>query len=96
MRAVLMVCLTFLVAVPHTTLMHTGCLVLLLAAVQAAPAPLANPMQLATADPDTSVAIRAIKNNDADLAAYLSDPESVCTFFVPTNQAMADWMRWFG
>ena len=36
--------------------------------------------------PDMDAAIKLVKNNEPDLAAYLRDPDSVCTFFVPTGQ----------
>jgi hypothetical protein len=43
-------------------------------------------MELDKTYPDMSTGIKAIRNNNADLAAYLSDPDSVCTLFVPTNK----------
>lgn len=41
---------------------------------------------MAISQPDIKMAIRAVKNNDPDLAAYLADPTSVCTFFAPTDK----------
>lgn len=71
----------------------TGCL-LLLSICQAAAAPASNVMALEKAYPaQMGTALKAIRNNEKDLAAYLEDPDTVCTVFVPTNQAMSDWMR---
>lgn len=62
-----------------------GCV--LLGACQAAAPPAAkNAMELESVYPDMSTGLKAIKNNNKDLAAYLSDPDSVCTLFVPTNK----------
>jgi hypothetical protein len=76
------------------TVYFAGSLLLLLAAAvccQAAPAlPAAvgsNAMALETIYPDEmGTALRAIRNNDKELAAYLASPGTVCTLFVPSNK----------
>lgn len=62
---------------------------MLISVCQAAAPPTAaakNAMALETVYPDMSTALKAIRNNEKELAAYLSDPDTVCTLFVPTNQ----------
>lgn len=68
----------------------TGCL--LVAISQAAP-PGAAPNVMALQDPDISMSLRAVKHNDPGLSAYLSDPKSVCTFFVPDNKVHTSCLR---
>lgn len=76
------------------TVYFAGSLLILLAAAvccQAAPAlPAAaasNAMALETIYPDEmGTALRAIRNNDKELAAYLASPGTVCTLFVPSNK----------
>lgn len=67
-----------------------GCLLVAAVCCQAAPpkpAAASNAMALETAYPDhMGTALKAIRNNDKELAAYLSSPETVCTVFVPTNK----------
>lgn len=52
-------------------------------------------MALGASHPDVSQALR-IAGGDKELAAYLADPDTVCTFFVPTNEAMATSMKNLG
>ena len=47
-------------------------------------------MALGATHPDINMAIKAVKNNDAELAAYLADPKTVCTFFAPTDKVSYD------
>lgn len=49
----------------------------------------ATALDLADQYPELDTGIKLIKNNEPDLAAYLSDPDTECTFFAPTNQVRA-------
>lgn len=46
-------------------------------------------MDLADVYPELDSGLKLIKNNEPQLAAYLSDPDVECTFFAPTNQVRA-------
>lgn len=35
---------------------------------------------------DMAAAIKLIRNNEPELAAYLADPQTTCTFFMPTAE----------
>lgn len=73
----------------HAGVMVTLGLLTCQAATQSTTAPkqaAANVMALEGKYPDMDAAIKLVKNNEADLAAYLRDPETECTFFMPTSQ----------
>jgi hypothetical protein len=55
----------------------------------AAAAAAATAMDLADQYPELDSGLKLIKNNEPQLAAYLSDPDVECTFFAPTNQVRA-------
>jgi uncharacterized surface protein with fasciclin (FAS1) repeats len=74
----------------------------LAALVAAAPSPAAaaltspSVMQLGQAVPDVQTVLSLIGNSGMDLATYLANPSTVCTFFAPTNQAMANSVNSLG
>lgn len=53
---------------------------------QAAPATV---LDLEGQYPDMDAALKLVKNNERDLAAYLNDTNTVCTFFIPTSEVRA-------
>jgi hypothetical protein len=68
-----------------------------LAGVSHAAAPAAaNVMALGSPYPNITRGLNLIKSSDAELAAYLANPKSVCTFFAPSNTAMTDSIRRLG
>lgn len=42
---------------------------------------------------DMAAAIKLIRNNEPELAAYLADPQTTCTFFMPTAQVSISQRR---
>jgi hypothetical protein len=64
-----------------------------LVASHAAPAAAAaarNVMALEGKYPDMDPVLKVLKNNEPELSAYLGDPETVCTFFIPSGKVRAN------
>jgi hypothetical protein len=36
--------------------------------------------------PELDAPLKVVRTNEPDLAEYLSNPDSICTFFIPTAQ----------
>jgi hypothetical protein len=53
-------------------------------------------MALGSKYPNITQGLRLINSSDAELAAYLANPKTVCTFFAPSNSAMTESIRRLG
>jgi hypothetical protein len=53
-------------------------------------------MALGAKYPNITQGLRLINSSDEELAAYLANPKTVCTFFAPSNTAMTESIRRLG
>jgi hypothetical protein len=53
-------------------------------------------MALGAKYPNITQGLRLINSSDVELAAYLANPKTVCTFFAPSNTAMTESIRRLG
>jgi hypothetical protein len=53
-------------------------------------------MALGAKYPDITQGLRFINSSDEELAAYLANPKTVCTFLAPSNSAMTESIRRLG
>lgn len=86
---------TFLSLFPTNSTNHlhhtpaAGWFIIISTAAPAARAPAslaANVMALEGTYPELDAPLKVVRTNEPDLAEYLSNPDSFCTFFIPTAQ----------
>lgn len=53
-------------------------------------------MALGSEYPNVTQTLSLINSSSDELAAYLANPETVCTFFAPSNTAMTESIRRLG